>query len=397
MMLSKKARSLNPSPTLGLTARAKAMRADGIDVIGLGAGEPDFDTPEHIKAAAVRAISEGFTKYTPTAGTPELKKAICERFKEDDGLDYEPSQIIVSCGAKHSIYNIIQVLCEDGDEVIIPAPYWVSYTEQVNAAGATPVIIPTNEETGFKISPQLLSQNITDKTKLLVLNSPSNPTGAVYSKQELEALAGIILKKGIWVISDEIYNKIIYDGIEQVSIASLGPEIKALTLVVNGASKAYSMTGWRIGYAAGDKEIIGAMSNLQDHSTSNPTSISQQAAIAALTGTQEPLRQMTQEFEKRRNYIVERLNRIPYISCFKPQGAFYAFPSISGLLGKSIKSKTINNSMDMAELLLTEASVAVIPGGPFGADEHIRLSYATSMDNIVAGLDRIEKIIKLIE
>jgi len=393
MTLSKRAQSISPSPTLGITARAKAMKAEGIDIIGFGAGEPDFDTPDHIKQEAIKALSEGFTKYTPTAGIPELKKAICDRFREDNGLDYEPSQVIVSCGAKHSIYNIIQVLCEEGDEVIVPAPYWVSYPEQVRVAEATPVIIDTDEKNSFKVTPDSLSEHISEKTKLLILNSPSNPTGTIYFREELEAIAKIVVEKGIWIISDEIYDKLLYDGLQYTSIASLGPEIKAKTLVVNGVSKAYSMTGWRIGYVAGDKEIIGAMSNLQDHSTSNPTSIAQRAALAALTGIQEPVKQMAVEFEKRRNYMVERLNNIPGISCLMPPGAFYAFANISGVLGKSCNGKVVNGSMDLTELLLVEAKVAVLPGSPFGADSYLRLSYATSMENIVAGLDRIEEMI----
>ncbi|MBT4511984.1 MAG: pyridoxal phosphate-dependent aminotransferase [Chloroflexi bacterium] len=393
MMLSARAQSINPSLTLGITARAKAMRAEGIDIIGFGAGEPDFDTPEHIKQEAIKAISEGFTKYTPTSGIPELKQAVCNRFKEDSGLDYEPSEVIVSCGAKHSIYNCIQVLCDAGDEVILPSPYWVSYPEQIRVAGATPVVIDTDEESGFRINAEMLSEHLTKKTKLLILNSPSNPTGSVYSEEELKSIASVAVENGIWVISDEIYDKIVYDGFKQVSIASLNPEIKARTLVVNGVSKAYSMTGWRIGYVAGDKAIIGAMSNLQDHSTSNPTSIAQKAAVAALSGTQEPVQQMTVEFEKRRNYMVERLNQIPGFTCLMPQGAFYAFVNISGIFGKSINGQTINNSMDMTELLLSEAMVAVLPGSPFGADNYLRLSYATSMENIISGLDRIGELI----
>lgn len=397
MSLSKRARAIGPSPTLGITAKAKAMKAEGIDVIGFGAGEPDFDTPDHIKQAAIQAISEGFTKYTPTAGIPELKKAICARLKEDSGLEYEPANVIVSCGAKHSLFNIIQVLCEEGDEVIIPGPYWVSYPEMVRVAGATPVIIETTEKTGFKITPEMLEQHITRQTKLLILNSPSNPTGSVYSRAELEHLAAVILKHRIGVISDEIYDKLVYDGLRSVSIASLGPEIKAQTLVVNGVSKAYAMTGWRIGYVVGDKTIIGAISNLQDHSTSNPTSIAQRAALAALTGSQEPISEMVREFGRRRDYMIERLNRIPGITCLKPQGAFYAFPNVSGIIGKSHKGKRIRSSMDLVELLLTEARVAVLPGSPFGAENYLRLSYATSMKNIAAGLDRIEAFVRQLE
>ena len=394
MVLSKRAQAISPSPTLAITAKAKAMQAEGIDVIGFGAGEPDFDTPEHIKQAAVKALSEGFTKYTPTAGIPALKKAICDRFKTDSGLEYDPSQVIVSCGAKHSLYNIIQVMCEAGDEVIIPSPYWVSYPEMVRVAEATPVFIDTAEKDHFKITAESLSKHITKKTKLLILNSPSNPTGQVYSKKELEAIARIAVDKGIWVISDEIYDKLVYGGIENVSIASLNPQIKAKTLVVNGVSKSYAMTGWRIGYVAGDKTIIGAMSNLQDHSTSNPVSISQRAALAALTGPQDEVKVMAAEFEKRRNYMVDRLNKIPGISCLLPPGAFYAFPNVSKLYGKSYNGKPIKGSMGLTELLLTEAKVAVLPGSPFGADDYLRLSYATSMKNITGGLDRIEEFAK---
>jgi len=395
--LTKRAKSISPSPTLAITAKAKAMQAEGIDIIGFGAGEPDFDTPEHIKQAAIKALSEGFTKYTPTAGIPPLKKAICDRFKQDSGLEYDPSQVIVSCGAKHSIYNIVQVLCEAGDEVIIPAPYWVSYPEMVRVAEATPVFIDTAEKDNFKITPAQLQKAITKKTKLLILNSPSNPTGQVYSKKELEAIAKMAVDKNIWVISDEIYDKLVYGGVENVSIASLNPQIKAKTLVVNGVSKSYSMTGWRIGYVAGDKEIIGAMSNLQDHSTSNPVSISQKAALAALTGPQDAVKTMAAEFEKRRNYMVDRLNAMPGISCLLPPGAFYAFPNVSKLFGKSYNGKQIKGSMGLTELLLTGAKVAVLPGSPFGADNYLRLSYATSMKNITGGMDRIEEFAKKVK
>ena len=395
--LTKRAKAISPSPTLAITAKAKAMQAEGIDVIGFGAGEPDFDTPEHIKQAAIKAISEGFTKYTPTAGIPPLKKAICDRFKADSGLEYDPSQVIVSCGAKHSIYNIVQVLCEPGDEVIIPSPYWVSYPEMVRVAEATPVFIDTAEKDNFKITAASLSKAITKKTKLLILNSPSNPTGQVYSKKELEAIAKIAVEKNIWVISDEIYDKLVYGGVENVSIASLNPQIKAKTLVVNGVSKSYAMTGWRIGYVAGDKEIIGAMSNLQDHSTSNPVSISQKAALAALTGPQDAVKTMAAEFEKRRNYMVDRLNKMPGISCLLPPGAFYAFPNVSNLFNKSYNGKPIKGSMGLIELLLTEAKVAVLPGSPFGADNYLRLSYATSMKNITGGMDRIEEFARKVK
>jgi len=388
--ISRRVRAINPSATLSLTAKAKAMKAEGIDVIGFGAGEPDFDTPAHIKEEAKKAIDEGFIHYTPTSGIPELKRAICDKLRRDNDLDYEPSEVVVGCGAKHCIYNAIQVLCDDGDEVILPAPYWPSYTEQVTAAGAKAVVVETTEEEGFKITPERLLAHITPNTKLLILISPSNPTGSVYSKEELQALAEILAPRGIWVLSDEVYEKIVYD-VEHVSIASLNPEVKALTIVINGVSKPYSMTGWRIGYAAGAKEVIAAMTNLQDHSTSNPTSFAQRGAVAALTGTQEPVAQMVSEFRKRRDYMVEKLNQIPGVSCALPQGAFYAFPNVSGLLTKSFDGQPIQTSAHLAELLLHEAKVAVVPGGPFGSDDHLRLSYAVSLEDIREGLDRIDK------
>jgi aspartate aminotransferase len=388
--MSRRARAVKPSATLTLTAKAKAMKAEGIDVIGFAAGEPDFDTPVHIKEAAKTALDEGFTKYTPTTGIPELKKAICRKFKDDNGLNYEPSQILVGCGAKHCIYTALQVLCDEGDEVVLPSPYWVSYSEQIAAAGAKAVIVETKEGDGFKITPDQLSKHITPRTKLLILNSPSNPTGSVYSKKELEAIAEVVLNKGVRVISDEIYEKIIYD-VDHVSIASLGAEIRNMTLVVNGVSKTYSMTGWRIGYAAGPREIIDAMSNLQDHATSNPTSFAQKGAVAALCGSQDLAAQMVSEFRKRRDFMVERLNHIPGVSCLVPQGAFYVFPNVSELLRKSVKGRPIESSSRLAELLLEEAKVAVLPGGPFGADSYLRLSYAMSMRDIIEGLNRMDK------
>ena len=404
MKLAKRTTLISPSPTLAITAKAKQMKSQGIDVIGFGAGEPDFDTPVYIKESAKKSIDEGFTKYTPTSGIEELKKAICEKFKRDNGLDYEPSQIIVSCGAKHSLFNAIMCLCEKGDEVILPSPYWVTYLEQIKLSGAKPVIIETNEKYNFKFLHKTLKHAITPKTKCLILNSPSNPTGMVYNKDELKAIADLAVKNDFYVISDEVYEKLIYEG-EHISIASLGPEIKDRTIAINGVSKTYSMTGWRIGYAAGTKELISAMGNLQDHSTSNPTSISQKAALAALLssphagervpiqdGRGEGLTLMVAEFRKRRDYMVEKLNSIPGISCLKPHGAFYAFPNISKLIGKTIKGKKITGSMSLTEVLLNEARVAVIPGIAFGADKYVRLSYATSMENIKEGLKRIEEI-----
>ncbi len=396
MHLSRRAGLISPSPTLAITAKAKALRAEGLDIIGFGAGEPDFDTPEHIKEEAKRAMDEGFTKYTPASGIEPLKKAVCKKLREDNGLDYEPAQIIISCGAKHCLYNAIQVICEEGDEVLLPSPYWVSYPEQIKLSGARPVIVKTGEAEGFKISPEMFRNKITSRTKLLILNSPNNPTGAVYSREELQALADIAVEKNVYVISDEIYEKIIYPGTRHISIASLNPRIKGLTLVINGVSKAYSMTGWRIGYAAGDKEIIGAMSRLQSHSTSNPDSIAQRAAVAAILGTQEPLREMVGEFERRRDYLVERVNKIKGFSCRNPQGAFYIFPGISGLLGKNFQGRRIESSLSLTELFLDKAKVAVVPGSAFGWDNHLRLSYATSMENIVKGIDRIENLVNKI-
>ncbi len=396
MSLSKRVSLISSSPTLAITAKAKKMKAEGIDVIGFGAGEPDFDTPEHIKDAAKKALDDGFTKYTPASGMMELKQAICRKLKEDNELDYEPDQILISCGAKHSIFNAILTLCDEGDEVILPSPYWVSYPEMIKVAQAKPVIIKTTQENNFKITPDQLREAISSKTKLFILNSPSNPTGMLYTRDELQRISDILAKAGIYCISDEIYEKIIYDGEEHVSIASLGPKIKQLTILINGVSKSYSMTGWRIGYAAGPRKIIQAMSNLQSHSTSNPTSISQIAAIAALQGPQETVGKMVEEFKKRRDYIVERLNKIPGISCLKPKGAFYVFPNISQILGRFFKGQMINNSISLSQVLLSEAKVAVIPGAAFGADNHLRLSYATSQENIAKGLDRIEKLVEKI-
>ncbi|OGX19283.1 MAG: aspartate aminotransferase [Omnitrophica WOR_2 bacterium RBG_13_44_8b] len=392
MIISKRIMQISPSPTLSITAKAKKMQAEGINVIGFGAGEPDFDTPVNIKEAAKKAIDKGFTKYTPTAGTKELKDAICAKFKKDNNLEYSPDEILVSCGAKHSIFNIVVTLCDEDDEVVLPSPYWVSYPEMIKVAGAKAVILNTTEDSGFRITPEQLEKAIRPNTKLLILNSPSNPTGMVYSESELKELSRIITKAGIYCISDEIYEKVIYEQ-EHVSIASLGEDINKRTIVVNGVSKAYSMTGWRIGYAAGPKEIIQAMSNLQDHSTSNPTSIAQAASVEALTGNQDDLEKMVREFKKRRDFMVGRVNAIAGIRTLKPQGAFYCWIDISGILQKSANGKMIMNSMDLTDALLNGAHVAVVPGGVFGDDSYIRLSYATSTENIIEGLNRIERFI----
>ena len=391
MKLSSRAERLKPSATLTITAKAKELKSQGVDVIGFGAGEPDFDSPDHVKDNAIKAIRDGLTKYTVVGGIDELKDAIINRLREDHGLEYEKSEIIVSTGAKHSLYNLIQVLIDSGDEVIVPAPYWVSYPEQITLAEGTPVILNTREEDGFKIDPEELKKHITPSTKALILNYPSNPTGATYNEEELRAIVDVAMDAGLIIISDEIYEKILYNGLKHTSVASLGEDVKKSTILVNGVSKTYSMTGWRIGYAAGDKDVISAMSKLQGQSTSNPTSISQWAAIAAFSGPHDEIVRRTGEFEERKNYIVERLNAIPGLHCFSPQGAFYVFPNVSGYYGKEYDGKVIKDSLDFTEYILVEAKVAVVPGVAFGSDDHVRISYATSMDDIVKGMDRIEE------
>ncbi len=393
MGIAKRAQAIKPSPTLATAAKAKAMKAQGIDVVDFGVGEPDFDTPENVKQCGIKAIQSGFTKYTPAGGTDELKEAVVLKFKKDNGLDYEKNQVLISCGAKHSLYNIAEALFDPGDEVIIPSPYWVSYPDQVILNDAVPVIVETTEEEGFKLSARKLEAAVTKKTKALILNSPSNPTGLAYDKKTLEEIAAVAVKHGFYVISDEIYEKLIYDGFKHYSIASLGPEIKALTIVVNGVSKSHAMTGWRIGYAAGPKDVITAMANIQSQSTSNPTSISQKAAVEALRGPQDFIGTMNAEFDKRRQYMIGRLNKINGMSCLMPVGAFYAFPRVSALFGKSAGGKRMANSSDLAAYLLEEAKVALVSGDAFGADAYLRLSYATSLENITKGLDRIEQAV----
>jgi len=380
--LSKRVAALSESETLAINARTTELKSQGVDVVNLSAGEPDFDTPSHIKEAAKKAIDEGFTKYTPASGIPDLKKAICEKFKRDQKLEYEPSNIIVSCGAKHSLYNAILTLCDKDDEVIIPVPYWVTYPELVKMAGATPVFLRTREENGFKVDPQDLKKLMTRKTKLIIMNSPSNPTGTAYREDELKEIARFAFSEGVYVISDEIYEKVVYDGMKHVSIAGFNKE---QSIIVNGVSKSYAMTGWRIGYLAGPAAIVGAMNRLQSQSTSNPTSIAQKAAVAALKGGDECIIPMVKAFKERRDYIVNRLNEIPKVSVRKPEGAFYVFPNVSRFGMPSAK---------ISQRLLEEAHVAVVPGSPFGSDEHIRLSYVTSMENIKKGLDRIEDFFK---
>ena len=379
LRVNRRIKDVEGSSTLAITARAKELQAQGQDVVNFAAGEPDFDTPESIKKAAIQAIERGFTKYTPSTGTLELKKAIADKFLRDNKLSYKPSQIVVSCGAKHILFNIIQILADEGEEVLIPAPYWVSYPEMVKIAGAASRVIPTNAKTQFKITPDQLKKNISDKTKIFVLNSPSNPTGMVYSKAELESIAEICVKHNIFVVSDEIYEKLVYDESPYVSIASLGKEIYDLTFTVNGVSKAYSMTGWRIGYAAGPQEIMDIIKNFQDHTTSNPASISQAAALQALRDPEEEIIKMRNEFRKRRDLMISLIKDVPRVSCVNPQGAFYVFCDFS----------KIGDSQIIAKQMLDDTNVAIIPGDSFGAPGFIRLSFATSEERIREGIKRI--------
>lgn len=393
MKLANRALNISPSQTLAIDAEAKALLARGVNVISFGAGEPDFDTPDYIKEAAVAAIWAGKTKYTPVAGILPLREAICRKLEFDQGLKYKPEQIVVSAGAKHSLYNAMHVLVQEGDEVILPAPYWVSYLEQIKLAGATPRIINTREENGFKMTPSELEKAINPRTRLLILNSPSNPTGVVYTGDDLKSLHDVILKYDFSILSDEIYESFIYNGLKHVSIASLSPELKERTVVINGVSKAYSMTGWRIGYAAAETPVAKAMANLQSHSTSNPTSIAQEACVVALNGDQSVLKQMMEEYARRRNVMIERLTGIPGVTCIKPGGSFYAFPNVSAYFGKSYKGRLINSATDLAALLLKEVHVAVVPGVAFGNDNHFRLSYVCSLEKINEGLDRISEFL----
>ena len=388
-MISEKANRIGDSPTFKVAAKAKAMQAEGIDVVDLSLGEPDFPTPENIKAAGIKAIQQNFTKYTATGGTPELKKAIVARLKEDNGLTYAPNEIIVSSGAKSSLFHAIQAILDEGEELIIPAPYWVTYPHLVTLAKGRSVFVPTKEENGFILTPEELRAHITPATKALLLNSPSNPTGATYSKAQLEALAEVVLKEDILVISDEIYNKLVYDGFQAVSFASLGEDLKKKTITINGMSKAYSMTGWRIGYTAGPALVIAAMDRIQSHTTSNPASISQKASLEALAGPQFEISKMVAEFQRRRNYCHMKLSAMPRLSCFKSQGAFYLFPNVSAYYGMEFNGTPIRNSYGMAYFLLKEGRVAIVPGDAFGADDHIRISYATSMEKLEKAMERI--------
>jgi aspartate aminotransferase len=394
MKLAERVNRIKPSPTFAAAAKAAAMRAKGIEVVSLAQGEPDFDTPANIKEAAYRAIREGFTKYTPAAGFDDLKDAIIQKFKRDNGLTYDRSQILVSGGAKLCLYNLAQALFEAGDEIIVPAPYWVSYTDILLLMDAQPVIVPATEGQGFKISPAQLKSAITPRTKAIILNSPNNPTGATYTAEELKALAEVLVQKKILIIADDIYEYFVYDGAVFASIASLGKEIQDQTVVVNGVSKTFSMTGWRIGYAAGPPELIAAMSKIQTQNISNPVSFCQKAAVEALLGPQDSVQKMIVEFDRRRRYIVERLNAMPGITCPMPQGAFYVFANITRLFGKKWGEKKMANSIDVTDFFLEEAKVAGVAGGGFGDDQYIRFSYATSMKNIEKGMDQLQEALK---
>lgn len=395
MLLAKRVSLINPSPTLALEARAKAMRKEGIDVISFSAGEPDFDTPDGVKEAAIRSIKEGFTKYTPSSGIEELRQAVADKLAKDHGLFYKAKEILISCGAKHSLYNIAMALFQEGDEVIIPAPYWVTYPEQIILSGARPVIAATLEGDDFLLKPEIFESMITPKTKALILNTPSNPVGSAYDRPHLERIAEIAIRRNIYVISDETYSEIVYDGFKQVSIASLNKEIFDNTIIVSGASKSYAMTGWRIGYAAGPSNVIEAMGDIQSQSTSNPTSISQKAAVEAFSGRYgDFINMMVARFDRRRHYIVNRLSSIEGITCYLPKGSFYVFPNVKRILGGRYQDTVIDSTVKLTEYLLNESKVAAVPGEAFGAPGYMRLSYASSMENIEKGLDRIESSIK---
>ena len=383
--ISSRAASLAPSLTLAISAKAKELRARGEDVIGFGAGEPDFDTPQHIKNAAAQALADGFTKYTPSSGIPELRQAVADKFQRDYGVEYEPSQIIVNCGGKHSCFNVIYATCEAGAEVIIPAPYWLSYPEMAKLAGAKPVSLDTTVETDFKVTPEQLRGAITPNTKLFILNSPSNPTGSVYSTDEIKALGDVCVEKGVLIMSDDIYEKLVYDGAKFISVTTFSKEHLAHTIIVHGLAKAYSMTGWRIGFLAAPKPIAQAINAVQSHSTSNATSFAQKGAVAALNGPQDHLDEWLGEFDERRRYAAGQLNNMPGISCINSKGAFYLFPNMAG---------TGLKSGEFCERLLEEAKVAAVPGIAFGADSNFRISYATGMENIQNGMARLEAFCK---
>lgn len=392
--VSKKISNIAPSMTLAVDSKLKQMIADGAKVYGFGVGEPDFDTPKYIRDAAVEAMNKGFTRYTPAQGTMDLRKAICAKLERENNLKYEPNQIIASSGAKHSLSNAFAAILNPGDEVVVPIPYWVSYTEIIKLNDGVPVLVSTKKENNFKMTKEELVNALTPKSKAILINSPSNPTGAVYSEQELRDIAEVAVENNLYVVADEIYERLTYDGKKHISIASFGNEIKELTILINGMSKSYAMTGWRLGYAAGNEKIIKAMSSIQSHAVSHPSSITQYASAAALNGSQDDLKRMVQEFEKRRMYMYERINAMEGLSCIKPEGAFYVYVDISSYLGKELCGVKLNSSLDFAQVMLEKGHVAVIPGNAFGTDSYIRLSYATSMENIRDGLNAFENFVK---
>lgn len=394
IQLSNKASNITPSITLSITAKLNQMIEDGMVVYGFGAGEPDFDTPEYINKAAIEAINKGFTRYTAAQGTMELRKAICAKLKRENNLDYKPSQIVASSGAKHSLSNAFAAILNPGDEVIVPVPYWVSYTEIIKLNDGVPVLVNTKKDNDFKMKKEELVNAITERTKVILLNTPNNPTGAIYSREELQDIADIAVEKNLFVISDEIYERLIYDGKKHISIAELGEDIKELTIIINGMSKAYAMTGWRLGYSAANEKITKAMSSIQSHAVSHPNSITQYASTVALNGPQDDVLNMVKEFEKRRNYMYEKLNSLPGLNCIKPEGAFYVYVDISEYIGKKLCGVEICTSMDFSYILLEKCNIAIIPGSAFGTDNFIRLSYATSMENIVLGLNKLEEFLQ---
>jgi aspartate aminotransferase len=394
MNLAKRLQLIKPSPTLMVTVQVAALRRQGIEVIDFGAGEPDFDTPDHIKEAAIAALKQGKTKYTPVGGTAELKEAIITKLQRDNGLTYNLQEVTTNCGGKHTLFNAFHALFEAGDEVLIPAPYWVSYSDMVILTGGTPKLLPTTEQTGFKITAAQLQAAIGPQSKALLLNSPSNPTGAAYTEDELRQIVDVVEKSKLFVISDDVYEKFLYDSPRCPHILTLKPHLRDRVLITNSVSKTYAMTGWRLGYAAGPKELISAIETLQSQSTSNPTSITQAAAVVALTGTQEPVGIMAKEFAKRRNYIVDRLRAMPGITCTLPEGAFYVFPRVASYFGAKWQDKKITSAMDLSLYLLQEAKVALVAGEGFGSPDHVRISYATSMKNLEQGLNQLETAVK---
>ena len=390
MKLSERVLRMSPSPTMAITSKAKELRAKGIDVIGFGAGEPDFDTPEHVKEAAKEAIDMGFTKYTPPAGIPELRQAVARKLKDENGIDYEPEEVVITDGAKQALFNLMLSLIDEGDEVIIPSPYWVTYPEQVKFAGGKPVFVETKEVKSFTLTVEDIEPAVTERTKLLILCTPHNPTGAVIPKEELERIGKFCAERGILIASDECYEKLTYDGFKHTSIASLSEEIKAITVTINALSKTFAMTGWRVGYAAGPKEIIDTMIKINSQSISNVNSIAQKAAVAALVKPKDFLNEWLEAYDERRRYMVEKLNEIPGVSCIMPRGAFYAFPNVKELIEKG----RFKDDFDLADYLLERAKIAVVPGTAFGAPGYLRLSYATSMENIVEGLKRFKEAVE---